>query len=212
MIKLQDFAAGCGVTDRQIQRLIKKYESEIEGHFERKGPNGTWLDEEACQILRSKMKVKEVVLEDKRVNDLLQQIKELQDRIEKKDVIIERLQERESIKDNRISELEKIKLQLEGSRAEEVAAAVTEAVSEANKQAEKAKEDALREKARELNQQAEIERIKAREDAARAAKEEKDKEYEPVLQELDKAKKELERPLTFWERLTGKRKVGGENQ
>lgn len=56
MIKLQDFARECAVTDRQIQRLLKKYEEELAGHFERKGPNGTWLDEEACEILRGKMK------------------------------------------------------------------------------------------------------------------------------------------------------------
>lgn len=56
MIKLQDFATQQGVTDRQVQRLLKKYESELEGLYERKGPNGTWLTDEACDILRSKMK------------------------------------------------------------------------------------------------------------------------------------------------------------
>lgn len=56
MIKLQDFAVQQGVTDRQVQRLLKKYEEELQGHYERKGPNGTWLTDEACDILRSKMK------------------------------------------------------------------------------------------------------------------------------------------------------------
>lgn len=54
--KLQDFAKQQGVTDRQVQRLISKYAAELEGLYERKGPNGTWLSEEACEILRSKMK------------------------------------------------------------------------------------------------------------------------------------------------------------
>lgn len=56
MIKLQDFAKQQGVTDRAIQKHLKTYATELEGLFERKGPNGTWLSEEACEILRSKMK------------------------------------------------------------------------------------------------------------------------------------------------------------
>lgn len=56
MIKLQDFARQQQVTDRQVQRLLKKYAAELEGLYERKGPNGTWFSEEACEILRSKMK------------------------------------------------------------------------------------------------------------------------------------------------------------
>lgn len=62
MIKLQDFAAMQGVTDRQINRLLQKYASELEGLFERRGHNGTWLTDEACEILRSKMKQQPVVV------------------------------------------------------------------------------------------------------------------------------------------------------
>lgn len=127
MIKLQDFATECNVTDRQVQRLIKKYEAEIEGHFERKGANGTWLDDEACKILRSKMKVKEIVVADQNVSELQAQIKELQERMERKDQIIEQLQARELLKDSRIDALEKIQLQLEGKKQEEIDAAVTAA-------------------------------------------------------------------------------------
>lgn len=64
MIKLQDFAHECGITDRQVQRLLKKNEEALKGHFERKGSKGTWLDEEACELLRSKMKTNPVVLSD----------------------------------------------------------------------------------------------------------------------------------------------------
>lgn len=127
MIKLQDFATECNITDRQVQRLIKKYEAEIEGHFERKGANGTWLDDEACKILRSKMKVKEIVVADQNVSELQAQINELQERIERKDIIIEKLQERELQKDTRIEELEQIQLQIEGKKQEEIDAAVTAA-------------------------------------------------------------------------------------
>lgn len=62
MIKLQDFATQQGVTDRQVQRLLKKYENELEGLYERKGPNGTWLNDEACEILRSKMKQAPIII------------------------------------------------------------------------------------------------------------------------------------------------------
>lgn len=56
MIKLQDFARQMGVTDRAIQKHLKKYAAELEGLYQRKGPNGTWLTEEACEILRNKMR------------------------------------------------------------------------------------------------------------------------------------------------------------
>ena len=56
MIKLQDFARQQGVTDRAIQKHLNTYAEDLEGLYERKGPNGTWLTDEACEILRSKMK------------------------------------------------------------------------------------------------------------------------------------------------------------
>lgn len=64
MIKLQDFAREQGVTDRAIQKHLRKYAAEFEGLYERKGPNGTWLTEEACEILRGKMKQQPIVLGD----------------------------------------------------------------------------------------------------------------------------------------------------
>jgi len=54
-IKLQDFARECGVTDRAIQKHIQKHEEALRGHFERRGPNGTWLDEYAQDYIRSLM-------------------------------------------------------------------------------------------------------------------------------------------------------------
>lgn len=55
MIKLQDFARECGVTDRTIQKHVAKHEEALAGHFERKGPNGTWLDEYAQEYIRGLM-------------------------------------------------------------------------------------------------------------------------------------------------------------
>lgn len=76
MIKLQEFARQQGVTDRAIQKHLKKYSAELDGLFERRGPNGTWLTDEACEILRSKMKTLQGELYDQS-KDL--KIKELED-------------------------------------------------------------------------------------------------------------------------------------
>jgi DNA repair exonuclease SbcCD ATPase subunit len=62
--KLQDFAKECGVTDRAIQKHLVKYADELNGLYERKGPNGTWLSDAACDILRSKMKQQPIVVSD----------------------------------------------------------------------------------------------------------------------------------------------------
>ena len=53
--KLRDFAQECGVTERAIQKHLKNLEDELKGHFERRGPNGTWLDETAMTLIRSHM-------------------------------------------------------------------------------------------------------------------------------------------------------------
>lgn len=54
-VKLSDFARECGVTERAIQKHLKNLEAELQGHFERRGPNGTWLDETATALIRSRM-------------------------------------------------------------------------------------------------------------------------------------------------------------
>ena len=55
MIKLQDFAQMRGVTDRAIQKHIKNHEAELEGHIERRGVNGTWLDDFAQEFIANLM-------------------------------------------------------------------------------------------------------------------------------------------------------------
>lgn len=90
MIKLQDFATQQGVTDRQIQRLLKKYETELDGLYQRKGPNGTWLTDEACEILRSKMRhVPATIIEpDSRAEKLEARVRELEDLLREKDMAV----------------------------------------------------------------------------------------------------------------------------
>lgn len=76
MIKLQDLAAQYKVTDRAIQKHLKKHEKELEGHFERKGPNGTWLDEYACNYIKELMRIQTVVTSDD--PELQNRVKELE--------------------------------------------------------------------------------------------------------------------------------------
>lgn len=97
MVKLQDFAREMGVTDRAIQKHLKRYAEELEGLFERRGPNGTWLSEEACELLRGKMKSSPVVVADNSLmleNDRLKkEIERLHMKLEDKQDKIEILQE-----------------------------------------------------------------------------------------------------------------------
>lgn len=103
MIKLQDFAKECGVTDRTIQKHIKNHEVELTGHYQRRGKNGTWLDEEAQQFIRNLMKQKPIVVGDaeqlRKIQQLQERIMLLEERIERKDVLIDQLQQREAEKD-----------------------------------------------------------------------------------------------------------------
>ncbi len=184
MIKLQDFARECGVTDRQIHRLLSKYEGEVTGHFERQGQNGTWLDEVACEILRSKMKklppavsdqqmnrdFQKLQDENKRLNEMLgaqgimigqmhQQIDELQQF--KLNSVKEslRLEAAKDAQEQRERELD----QREANIAEEVRMAVLEA-TDAQKTALDKQRDQEVEKARKEEQAAAEEAIKAAED------------------------------------------------
>ncbi len=61
-VKLQDFAKQNGVTDRAIQKHLKKHEAELEGHFWRKGPNGTWLDEFAQMYIKNLLREQPMVV------------------------------------------------------------------------------------------------------------------------------------------------------
>ena len=117
MIKLQDFAAQQGVTDRAIQKQLKKYASELEGQFERRGPNGTWLTDEACDFLRGKMKQQPMVIfeEDPRLKELEAKVADLQAKLEKKaDQLLiaqeqtQRAQERVAALQEKVDEIPKL--------------------------------------------------------------------------------------------------------
>lgn len=76
MIKLQDFARECGVTDRAIQKHLKNHEKNLEGHFERRGKNGTWLDQTAQDYIRSLMVQQPIVVGDAETHREVEALKE----------------------------------------------------------------------------------------------------------------------------------------
>lgn len=185
MIKLQDFAAQQGVTDRQIQRLIKKYESEIEGKFERRGPNGTWLSDEACEILRGKMKKQPIAVFDEdpqvkrmeaELRDLREQMKEKDDQMKEKDKMIYRL-----IDQNQ-------QLQLEAGKVHLIEAKASEAAERAATAEKEKKEAEDRAAAAELA----LTKAEDRAEDFRCAAEISSQEAEAAKKEVEKAKAEVE--------------------
>ena len=55
-MKLSEFANVYKVSERHVRRLIKKYESDMVGHYEQRGNEGTFIDDVGVGILKSKLK------------------------------------------------------------------------------------------------------------------------------------------------------------
>lgn len=85
MIKVQDFAAQKGVTDKAIYKHLNKNKEALAGHFEKRGKNGTWLDDFACNFISDLMIKAPIVLSDGQDRDeierLRKKIEELQDEL-----------------------------------------------------------------------------------------------------------------------------------
>lgn len=85
MIKLQDFAASRGVTDKAIYKHLKKYAADLENHIEKRGKNGTWLDDYACEYISKLMVSNPVVLSEasdrEEIERLRKKVEELQDKL-----------------------------------------------------------------------------------------------------------------------------------
>ena len=144
MIIVQDFATKCGVIVRQVHRPLTKYEEEMTGHFERQGPNGTWIDETGERILRSKMRKDPVVLRDSETGQRIERLEKENDRLKDKVIMLqERVMESEGAL-ARLEAAETTRLLLEESRDEYKAQAAQKA-QEASEASQKAKElqDAL---------------------------------------------------------------------
>ena len=138
LMKLQDFAVECGVTDRTIQKHLKNHEEALAGHFERRGPNGTWLDNYAQEYIKDLMiRPVPTVVSDAR---LVQENKELQEAnsqqeaiIAEKDLLINKLLEE-------VARLNATVGRLEGSEAAHklLVENIKEEVEKANQQVDKA--------------------------------------------------------------------------
>lgn len=112
MLKLSDFAVMNGVTPRGARKLLQTYEKDLEGHFERKGQNGTWIDATAQEFLRSKMIKNPVILYDEEAFPLISENRELKKENDK-------LQERLSEAFEKLSEARDQQLQLQAQLAEQ---------------------------------------------------------------------------------------------
>ena len=55
-MKISEFANVFKVSERHVRRLINKYESELVGHYVQRGNDGTYLDDEGVEILKSKLR------------------------------------------------------------------------------------------------------------------------------------------------------------
>ena len=56
MMKLAEFSSIYKVSERHVRRLIQKYETDMAGHYEKHGNEGTFLDDVGVEILKSKLR------------------------------------------------------------------------------------------------------------------------------------------------------------
>ena len=56
-VRLRDFAEMHRISERTVQVHIKNNESELQGHVERRGKQGTWLDEFAVEFLLDRIQL-----------------------------------------------------------------------------------------------------------------------------------------------------------
>lgn len=142
-MKLSEFANVYKVSERHVRRLIKKYESDMVGHYEQRGNEGTFIDDVGVDILKSKLKAQfdvvkaEASEDEKRLNEqlilalakcttLAEQLADAEKRAGQNAAAVALL---EAAKDN----IEK--LETRTSDAEERAARATERADQAERQA-----------------------------------------------------------------------------
>lgn len=75
MMKLTEFALNFKVSERHARRLFQENESELRGHYDRRGREGTFLDDVAVDLLKSKLQ-KSFDVEIDRPSDREQQLQE----------------------------------------------------------------------------------------------------------------------------------------
>ncbi len=176
MIKLADFARENGVTDRAIQKHIKKHEDELNNHIDRLGNNGTWLDEYAQHYIRGLLLLKPAaVIQDNEeyreleyeVQDLRQRLNAARDLLDveraKNDGFMKAIAEAE-VKSKLLeaSESEKEQYKKEAERCNREAEAAQREAEKARMESEKAKQEIDSASAAAQYAAAEVERLKGR--------------------------------------------------
>ena len=210
MIKLQDFARQMGVTDRMIQKHLKTYAAELEGHYERKGPNGTWLDDKAQEIIRSKMRQNPVAVfeEDPRVEQLQSRVSELEKLLAEKEKLLalsqQATQEAQSKVNALLEDVQKVALLESGKAEAEQKAAEAERLAVSVRQEKNEVELALTAVEKENKTLSDVAEANAQE-AERAKK-----AAEDLQGELDRRQAELDAEKTkkisfreYWKRRKG---------
>ena len=80
LVRLRDFAEAHRVSQRTVQICIKENYAELGEHIDRRGKQGTWLDEFAVQFLLERIKLPskdEVLVPTAREAALIEQIKNI---------------------------------------------------------------------------------------------------------------------------------------
>ncbi len=208
MKKLQDFAHEMGVTDRMIQKHLRTHAAELEGHYERKGPNGTWLDDEAQEIIRSKMRQTPVAIfeEDPRVKRQQAEIEDLREQLKKKDNVLYGL-----IEKNEAMELQLQDLQLLTAGKEEAEKKVADlelalttlqdVASEAEKKAIEAEEQAASIRKEKLNVELKLEEVKEYLEEAKEEAEKHKHTADSWASDANRAKEEVRELTSEFSRL-----------
>lgn len=126
-----------GITDRAVQKHLQKYAAEFEGHVDRQGPSGTWLDDTAQEILRSKIKRQPIAVfeEDPRVERLQTENADLQNRLLKAFELLDKMQQKNDVLQASLDEQKLIAAQVGEAtrRAEEAEQAASEERERAKK-------------------------------------------------------------------------------
>ena len=204
LIKISDFARAQGVTPRAVQKLFKKYKTDLEGHFEEKGQNGTWLDEQAQEFLRSKMKQNPITIYDEKALPFYEELKREQ---------AENRELREKLSEvlEKLSEAKDYQLHLQGELMEQrlLAAKATEAeqrASEAEQKAAESEKQAISARQKEIEAELALTAIEEENKTLSDVAEMNAQEAERAKAEAEALQAEIERlkKRNLWQRIFNK--------
>lgn len=84
MIKVNDFALEKGVSRQAIYKHLNNHKEVLQNHIEKRGKNGTWLDDFACDYISKLMITNPVVLGDGRQQAEIERLKKENDELKNK--------------------------------------------------------------------------------------------------------------------------------